>query len=155
MRMLVVNAGSSSLKFTVFDFSWMGKQSVLASGQVECLGLPSSTFIYQRTGHEKYKIEIEVEQCRKERGEYFNHTDAMKIICDKLLDPEEGVIKNIKDIIAIGHRAVHGGEKITKPVIIDENVKNIIRECISLAPIHNPANLAGIEACEKYFPWNP
>lgn len=155
MKMLVVNAGSSSLKFTIFDFSWMGKQTVLASGQVECLGLPISNLIYQKAGYAKNKTELEVSQERKARGEYFNHTDAMKVICDRLLDTEDGVIKDIKDIIAIGHRAVHGGEKITKPVIIDERVKSIIRECISLAPIHNPANLAGIEACEKFFPGVP
>ncbi len=155
MRMLVINAGSSSLKFTVFDFSWMGRQTVLATGQVECLGLPMSYFIYQKSGHTKSKTELEVVGERQDRGDYFNHTDAMKVVCDKLLDPEEGIIKNIKDIIAIGHRAVHGGEKITKPVIIDEKVKDIIRECISLAPIHNPANLAGIEACEKFFPGVP
>jgi len=155
MRMLVVNTGSSSLKFTVFDFSWMGRQTVLATGQVECLGLPTSYLIYQKSGHTKNKTELDLGEKRKNRGDYFNHTDAMKVICDKLLDSEEGVIKDIKDIIAIGHRAIHGGEKITKPVIIDENVKNIIRECISLAPIHNPANLAGIEACEKFFPGVP
>lgn len=155
MRMLVINAGSSSLKFTVFDFSWMGRQTVLATGQVECLGLPTSYLIYQKSGHAKSKTELDLAEERKDKGDYFNHTDAMKVICDKLLEPEEGVIKNIKDIIAIGHRAVHGGEKITKPVIIDENVKGIIRECIRLAPIHNPANLAGIEACEKFFPGVP
>lgn len=157
MRMLVINAGSSSLKFTVFDFSWKKRQTVLATGQVECLGLPVSYLTYQRSGHTKSKMRLELEGERKEKGNYFNHTDAIRIICDKILDREngDGVVKNIEDIIAIGHRAVHGGEKMTKPVIIDESVKNIMRECISFAPIHNPANLAGIEACEKFFPGVP
>ncbi len=152
MKILVINAGSSSLKFTVFNFSWIGKQIVLASGQVECIGLPTSFLVYNKYGEAKVKTEIPISEERKEKKEYVTHTDALKVVCDKLMSKEDGVINNISDILAIGHRVVHGGEKISTPVIIDENVKNIIRDCITLAPLHNPANLAGIEACEKYFP---
>jgi len=152
MKMLVVNAGSSSLKFTVFDFSWLGKQKVLASGQVECIGLPVSYLIYKNSSDVKSKTELEVNKERKVKKDYINHEDAMKYVCDKLLDKNEGVIGSINEVIAIGHRVVHGGEKITKPVIITEKVKKVIVDCIPLAPLHNPANLQGIDACEKIFP---
>ncbi|MCP4177823.1 MAG: acetate kinase [bacterium] len=151
MKMLVVNAGSSSLKFTVFDFSWLGKQKVLASGQVECIGLPVSFLIYKNRDNVKSKTELEVSSERKTNKDYINHEDAMKFVCEKLLDKDEGVIGDIKEVIAIGHRAVHGGEKITKPVIVDAKVKQVMRDCFPLAPLHNPANLQGIEACEKIF----
>ncbi|HJO96092.1 MAG TPA: acetate kinase [Victivallales bacterium] len=152
MKMLVVNAGSSSLKFTVFDFSWLGKQKVLASGQVECIGLPVSYLIYKNRDNVKTKSELEVCSERKAKKDYINHEDAMKHVCEKLLHKDEGIIGNINEVIAIGHRAVHGGEKITKPVIVNDEVKKVMRDCFPLAPLHNPANLQGIEACEKIFP---
>lgn len=155
MKILVINAGSSSLKFTVFNFSWLGKQSVLASGQVECIGLPTSFLVYTKVGKAKVKTEIELPEERKLAKKYITHTDALKVVCDKLLSKEDGVIANISDILAIGHRVVHGGEKVTKPVIIDDSVKKVIVECTHLAPLHNPANLAGIEACEESFPGIP
>ncbi len=148
MKMLVINAGSSSIKFTVFNFSWIGKQQVLASGQVECIGLPVSNLIYKKDNCGKTTTEI-----KPKNGEQtITHIEAMKAICDKLLDKEDGVLANISEVIAIGHRTVHGGEEITKPVIINEHVKNVMKKCFDLAPLHNPPNLMGIEACEKIFP---
>ena len=128
MKMLVVNAGSSSLKFTVFDFSWLGKQKVLASGQVECIGLPVSYLIYKNRDNVKTKSELEVCSERKAKKDYINHEDAMKHVCEKLLHKDEGIIGNINEVIAIGHRAVHGGEKITKPVIVNDEVKKVMRD---------------------------
>ena len=139
MKILVINAGSSSLKFTAFNFSWLGKQEVLASGQVECIGIPTAALIYTKAGKAKVKTEIPVSEDRIVSKKYINHTEALKVVCDKLLSKEDGVIANIHDILAIGHRVVHGGEKVTKPVIIDEAVKKVVVECTSLAPLHNPA----------------
>ena len=155
MKMLVINAGSSSLKFTVFDFSWLGKQEVLASGQIECIGMATPHLIYTSGEGIKAKTDIEIDEKRVKAGEYLTHNDALKCVCSKLLDSEEGVLTSITDVIAIGHRVVHGGETITEPVIVDEKVKKIIKECFELAPLHNPPNLSGIEACEKIFPGVP
>jgi acetate kinase len=80
-----------------------------------------------------------------------NHTDALKSICDILVDKEVGVIKDLSEVQAIGHRVVHGGERFTKPAIVNSNVKDAIKDCFALAPLHNPANLSGIVACEKIF----
>ncbi|HBM15829.1 MAG TPA: acetate kinase [Lentisphaeria bacterium] len=155
MKILVINAGSSSLKFTVFNFSWLGKQTVLASGQVECIGLLTASLIYTKTGKAKVKTEIPLNEERLLTKKYINHSEALKVVCDKLLNKDDGVITSINDILAIGHRVVHGGEKATRPVIIDEKIKELIVECTHLAPLHNPANLAGITACEETFPGVP
>ena len=152
MKILVINAGSSSLKFTVFDFSWLGKQVVLACGQVECIGLATPHLIYTGSDGVKVKEDIEIDEKRAKDDEYLTHNDALKCVCAKLLDPEEGVLASISDVIAIGHRVVHGGEKISAPVIVNEDVKKVIKDCFELAPLHNPPNLSGIEACEKIFP---
>ena len=155
MKILVINSGSSSLKFTVFDFSWLGKQVVLAGGQVECIGMATPHLIYTKGDEGKTKTDIEIDEARFKAGDYLNHDDALKCVCSTLLDPEDGVLDNIGDVIAIGHRVVHGGEAISKPVIVDDKVKKVIRDCFELAPLHNPPNLSGIEACEKIFPGVP
>ena len=155
MKMLVINAGSSSLKFTVFDFSWLGRQVVLANGQVECIGMATPSLIYTRGEGMKTKVELEIDEARVKAGEYLTHDDALKCVCSKLLDPEEGVLTSINDVIAIGHRVVHGGEAITESVIVNDEVKKVIKDCFELAPLHNPPNLSGIEACEKIFPGVP
>ncbi len=142
MKILVINAGSSSLKFTLFS---MTKEEMLASGQVERLGTDEPNLIYKRP--DGYKVE--------DKSPIKDYQEALKRICDKLLDPQNGVIKSLKEVQAIGHRVVHGGEKINKPARVDANVKAIIKECISLAPLHNPPNLGGIEACESFFPGVP
>ncbi len=144
MKVLVLNAGSSSLKFTLFSMT-SGENKVLASGQVERLGLDTQNLIYKRP--DGYKTQ--------ESPKIANHAEALKFICRKLVCPECGVLKSLKEVSAIGHRVLHGGEKITKPVLVDQHVKDIIRECFPLGPLHNPANLTGIEACEKEFPGVP
>ncbi|MCI6288791.1 MAG: acetate kinase [Lentisphaeria bacterium] len=140
MKVLVINAGSSSLKFTLFDME-KGEEKVIASGQVERVGTDTPNLIYKRP--DGFKSE--------ESPKVRNHGDALKAVCAKLCDPEVGVLKSPSEVTAIGHRVLHGGEKITMPVKVDAQVKDIIRECFPLGPLHNPANLMGIEACEEIF----
>ena len=142
MKILVINAGSSSMKFTLYS---MENETVLAKGVFERLGTIGPNLIFKRPDGFKFEQEIPVK----------DHVGAFNEICKKLVDPEIGVIKSLSEISAIGHRVLHGGEKITAPVIVDENVKAIVRECFPLGPLHNPANLAGIEACEKAMPGVP
>ncbi|UDQ98692.1 acetate kinase [Lentisphaerota bacterium WC36G] len=142
MKVLVLNAGSSSLKFMLFE---MEDEKVLAKGLVERLGSDAPNLIYKRFDGVEFEGEIKVK----------DHVEAIKAVCDKLLDRKLGVIKDLKEVGAIGHRVVHGGEEATKTVVIDSAVKKIITDCIPLAPLHNPPNLAGIEACEKAFPGVP
>ncbi len=142
MKVLVLNAGSSSLKFTLYS---MGNEQALAKGQVERLGSDNPQLQYKR--HDGL--------IKEGNPPVKNHVDALKNICSMLIDHEIGVIKKLTDIEAIGHRVVHGGERATKPAIVNENVRSIIEDCIALAPLHNPANLAGIEACEEIFPGIP
>ena len=142
MKILVVNAGSSSMKFTLFA---MENEEVMAKGVYERLGSDRPNLIYKRADGFKFEQEIYVE----------DHAGALREICKKLVDPEIGVIKSLSEIAAVGHRVLHGGEKITAPVKIDEAAKAVIRECFPLGPLHNPANLSGIEACEKEMPGVP
>jgi acetate kinase len=142
MKILVLNAGSSSLKFTLFS---MAKEQVLAKGLVERLGSGKPNMIFKRPDGFSEEREIKV----------ANHVEALKAICDKLIDPKIGVLKSMKEVEAFGHRVVHGGERATRPGLVSESVKEIIRDCFALAPLHNPANLAGIEACELNFPGVP
>ncbi len=138
MKVLVLNAGSSSMKFTMFA---MANEKVLAKGIVERLGSDCPNLIYSR--HDGLKKEF--------NPPVKNHRDALKSICNILVDKEVGVIKDLSEVQAIGHRVVHGGERFTKPAIINSNVKDAIKDCFALAPLHNPANLSGIVACEKIF----
>lgn len=142
MKILVINAGSSSLKFTVYS---MTDEKMLAAGQVERLGTNEANLIYKRADADKLEFKADVN----------NHDEALGLICKKLVDSEIGVIDTLKDIEAIGHRVVHGGEQATKPVIVDSHVKDIIHDCFSLAPLHNPPNMAGIDAAEELFPGIP
>jgi acetate kinase len=142
MKVLVLNAGSSSMKFTLYT---MEKEKVLAKGVAERLGLDKANLIYKRYDG------VEVEEVMPVN----DHVGALKQICEKLCDSEVGVIKSLQDVEAIGHRVVHGGEQTTKPVLVNEHVKDIIRDCFQLAPLHNPPNLAGIIACEEIFPGVP
>ncbi len=159
MNVLVVNAGSSSMKFTLYH---MQDESVLASGQVERIGQPSrmsfnrpdsitrSTpvagggprLIYKRPGHDTISEEIDI----------TDHTEALKEITSKLIDPAVGVIASLAEVQAIGHRIVHGGEKISKPLVLDTEAMDTVRDCIPLAPLHNPPNISGVEACKVLFP---
>jgi len=142
MKILVINAGSSSMKFTLFS---MEDSKVLAKGQFERLGTDAPNLIYKRPDGYKFEAVTPVK----------THTEALNAICAKLVDPANGVIKSLSEIGAVGHRVLHGGEKITAPVLADAATKAIIRECFPLGPLHNPANLAGIEACEAAMPGVP
>ncbi len=139
MKVLVLNAGSSSMKFTLFE---MDNESVLAKGLVERLGTDSPKLVYKRPDGYKFEAQMPIK----------DHVDAFKCICEQLVDKKEGVISGLSEIGAVGHRVLHGGEKITAPVKVDEAIKKVIRECFPLGPLHNPANLAGIEACEETMP---
>ena len=141
MKVLVINSGSSSLKFTLFD---MTTNESICKGLVERIGMDSPKLIYQR-GKEKQEEALTIK----------NHAEALREVCKKLVDKEVGVLKSLSEVEAIGHRVLHGGSKYTQPIIVDEAVKDGIRKCIVLGPLHNPANLGGIEACEEVFPGVP
>ena len=141
MKILVLNSGSSSLKYQLLD---MDTEKVLAKGNYERIGIGGS-FVTHKVGKEKYTYEKDIK----------NHEEAISFVMEQFTDKEHGVISSLDEINAIGHRVVHGGEKFNKSVIITEEVKNTIRDCIELAPLHNPAALTGIEACEKVMPGKP
>jgi len=142
MKVLVLNAGSSSVKFTLYE---MENEKVLAKGLVERVGLENPQLIYKHCDGREVRETLNIK----------NHSEAIQRICNKLLDPEIGVLTSLSEVQAIGHRVLHGGKKATKPAKVNAEVKNIILECFPLGPLHNPANLAGIEACEKNFPGVP
>lgn len=138
MNILILNAGSSSIKFQLID---MPTEKVVCSGIVERIGSENSTL--------KYKSDtVDLE----ENDAIFNHKDGLLKISRYLLHPKKGIIKNAKEIDAIGHRVVHGGDSFTKTTLITESVKEKIREYSTLAPLHNPHNLEGIEITEHIFP---
>ena len=141
MKVLVVNCGSSSLKYQLID---METENVMAKGYLEKIGLPDS-FLTHTVNGEKHKIEEKVE----------NHEQGIKLVIDQLLHKDYGVIKDLKEIDAVGHRVVHGGEKFSGSVVITDEVVEAIKECIPLAPLHNPAGIIGIEACKKALPGVP
>ncbi len=139
MKILVINAGSSSLKYQLID---MTNETVLAKGLCDRIGIDNS-FIKQSRGSED-AVEI--------KKELKNHKDAIEAVISALTDEKIGVIKNMSEISAVGHRVVHGGEKFNSSAIIDENVMEAVRECIDIAPLHNPPNIIGIEACQAIMP---
>jgi acetate kinase len=141
-KILVVNSGSSSLKFMLFR---MADETVLAKGLVERIGKAKANLTYQRDGEPKIAEPITAR----------NHGQALEAACRILSDPARGVLQSLDELQVIGHRVLHGGSKITSSVLVDASVKQVIRDCIPLGPLHNPANLEGIEACEKVFPGVP
>ena len=141
MLILVLNSGSSSLKYQLIN-TQLG--IVLAKGNFERIG-QKNAFLTHKVGEEKHKFELEVE----------NHKEALNIIISKLTSKSCGVISGIDEISAIGHRVVHGGEKFKNSVLVTEEVKKEIEECIPLAPLHNPSALAVLEACMELFPSKP
>ena len=141
MKVLVLNCGSSSLKYQLIN---MENEEVMAKGYLEKIGLPDS-FLTHTVNGEKHKIEEKVN----------NHEEGIKLVVDQLLDNEYGVIKDLKEIDAVGHRVVHGGEKFSGSVLITDDVIAAMKECIPLAPLHNPAGITGIEACQKALPGVP
>ncbi len=141
-HVLVINAGSSSLKFTMFR---MTGEEMRAKGLVERMGLSAPMLHYERFDGLKSCAPCKV----------ANHDDAIRLVCEKLVAPDVGVLRRLSDVQAIGHRVVHGAEKFHDSTIVTEEVKGSIRACASLAPLHNPPNLGGIEACERVFPQVP
>jgi acetate kinase len=139
-NVLVVNAGSSSIKYQVFD---MDNEKVLASGLMDRVGIPGTVLTHKRTNG---AADVVIEK------DMPDHTEGMKLVLETLVNPEYGVIKNLSEIKAVGHRVVHGGETFSKSVLIDEAVKQVIRDCFDIAPLHNPPNLMGIDACQALMP---
>ena len=139
MKILVLNCGSSSLKYQLIN---MENETVMAKGLCERIGIENSSFEHKNSDGQKIKKEADMK----------NHEDAVKIVINNLLDENFGVIKDIKEIDAVGHRVLHGGKYFSEPVLIDQKVKGAIRDCFILGPLHNPSNLIGIETCEKLMP---
>jgi len=141
-KVLVINTGSSSLKYQLID---MKDETVLAKGLCDRIGIDNSLIKHTKTGSETVIINIEMP----------NHKAAIKEVVKVLSDPKTGVISDMSEISAVGHRVVHGGEKFHESVLIDENVMKAIRDCVDLAPLHNPPNIIGIEACQHIMPDTP
>ncbi len=142
MKVLVINCGSSSLKYQLID---METENSLAQGLVERIGIEGSVLTQKVEGKDKYIVKTPMK----------NHKEAIEIVLKALVDGEHGVIKSMDEITAVGHRVVHGGEKYASSVLITDEVKKSIEECYKLAPLHNPPNMIGIEACEELMPNTP
>jgi len=142
MKVLVINCGSSSLKYQVLD---MDTEALLCKGLVERIGIDGSVINHEKTGMDKFVLEAPMK----------DHKDAIAHVLDALTDAGHGVVKNMAEIGAVGHRVVHGGEKFAESVLLTDEVIDVIKECSDLAPLHNPANLQGIEACRALMPDTP
>ena len=138
MKILVINAGSSSLKYQLID---MANDALMAKGICEQIGDSNATFTHKVPADESKNI--------KEGHLMADHSEAIQLVLDTLVSKEHGVIASMDEIAAVGHRVLHGGEKFSGSVLINDAVKEAIRECFKFGPLHNPANLKGIEACEK------
>ena len=141
MNVLVINCGSSSLKFQLINAE---TEKVLAKGLCERIGI-DGRLTYQPVGGEKEKSDLAMP----------THTEAIQFVIDALTNEKTGVVKSLDEIGAVGHRLVHGGEKFASSVVITDEVKKAVEECNDLAPLHNPANLIGVAACEKLMPGTP
>ena len=142
MKVLVVNSGSSSIKYRLFD---MSNESVLAKGLIERIGIEGSLINHYPTGKELLKKEMDIPDHRK----------GIEILIEALLSDNYGVIKDISEITAVGHRVVHGGEKYSGSVLINEDIINTLNEYTELAPLHNPPNILGIKVCQDLLPGIP
>lgn len=142
MKTLVINCGSSSLKYQLID---MSTEESMVQGLVERIGIEGSILTQKVEGKDKYIINTNIK----------DHKDAIKLVLEALVDSIHGVIKSMDEISAVGHRVVHGGEKYSDSVLIDDEVLKSIKDCIVLAPLHNPPNIIGIEACKELMPNTP
>lgn len=142
MKILVINAGSSSLKYQLYD---MDKETVMAKGLVERIGIEGSQLTHRVDGRDKYVIQQEMP----------DHKIATQLVLAALTDEKVGVLKSISEIDAVGHRIVHGGEKYTKSILLDDEVIQGLDEVSKLAPLHNPPALIGIAACRELLPETP
>ena len=142
MKILVINCGSSSLKYQLID---MENENVLAKGLCERIGIEGSKLTHKPAGKDVLE---KVEPMP-------DHQVAVKLVLDALQDATYGVISNVNEISAIGHRVLHAGMHYSESIIVNEDVKKVVRDCFDLGPLHNPANLIGIEACEAAMPGIP
>lgn len=142
MKVLVVNCGSSSLKYQVLD---MTGEMVLAKGLIERIGLNGSVIKHEKEGMDKVVKEVPMK----------DHKDAIKQMLEFVLDPVYGVLTDMSELSAVGHRVVHAGEKYARSVLITDDVINALEECVEMAPLHNPPNLMGIAACKELMPDTP
>ncbi len=141
-NVLIINAGSSSLKYQIIN---MDDESILAKGIAERIGIDNSVLVHSPTGKDKVTIEVVMD----------NHGDAMKAVISALTDKNHGVFEDMSSIVAVGHRVLHGGERFHKSMVVDEEVLDGIRDYIELGPLHNPANIKGIETCMEVMPGIP
>ncbi len=142
MKVLVINAGSSSLKYQLIETD---TEEVLAKGLCERIGLDGSKLTHSPENKDEYVKEQAMP----------THTTAVQLVLEALVDPDHGVIEHIDEISAVGHRVLHAGQVYSDSVIVNDDVKRVIKECFPLGPLHNPANLIGIEACEEAMPGKP
>ena len=142
MKVLVINCGSSSLKYQVLD---MTDESVLAKGLVERIGMDGSVINHTKTGQDKVVNEVPMK----------DHKDAIAQVLDAIQNADYGVVADMSEIGAVGHRVVHAGEMYAESVLIDDTVLKALEECVELAPLHNPPNLLGIDACRELMPNTP
>ncbi|QHI73818.1 acetate/propionate family kinase [Aminipila terrae] len=142
MKVLVINCGSSSLKYQVLD---MTNEVLLCKGLVERIGMEGSVITHEKVGMDKFKLVVPMN----------DHKDAIGHVLDAVQNEEHGVVKSMDEIGAVGHRVVHAGEKYAHSVLITEEVIKALEECIELAPLHNPPNLSGIAACQALMPKTP
>src|SRR5699024_9242794 len=142
MNILVINCGSSSLKYQLID---MDGEDLLAKGLVERIGIEGSVITHEKIGMDEVVIEEKME----------DHKRALELVFEAIVHDEHGAIKSMDEISAIGHRVVHGGEEFANSVIIDDEVMKAIDECVELAPLHNPPNIMGIEASRDLMPDTP
>ena len=142
MKVLVINCGSSSLKYQVLD---MTNEELICKGLVERIGMEGSVISHTKTGMDKFVLEAPMK----------DHKDAIGHVIDALKDEEHGVVKDMSEIGAVGHRVVHAGEKFAHSVLITDDVIKALEECVELAPLHNPPNLLGIVACQELMPDTP
>lgn len=142
MNVLVINCGSSSLKFQLLN---MEDESLMASGLVERIAIAGSQMILKTVDGEKHTVQTPME----------DHSVALKIVLDALVDPKYNIIKDLKEIDAVGHRVVHAGEEFANSVIVDDEVLDAVERCVELAPLHNPPNLLGIRAIQSLLPGVP
>ena len=142
MKILVINCGSSSLKYQLFD---MENESVSAKGLVDRIGIDGSNITHRKTGADPFKIETAIK----------DHKFAMKLVLDALLDKDHGVLKSLDEIAAAGHRIVSGGDYFKDAVLVNDEVMDALRKCIPLAPLHNPGHIMGIEAIQHALPKLP
>lgn len=142
MKILVINSGSSSLKYQMFDYE---NKTVIAKGLCERIGIANSHFKHENASG--YVID--------EGRSFKSHSDAVRTMIEALLDPQSPVIESLEEIAAVGHRIVHGGPYFAKPTEMTQESKDAVRKCFPWSPLHNPSNLTGVEVCEKLMPGIP